>query len=202
MSLEFCYALHSGTNDYFYVGRTCDLARRLTEHRRSGNETGTQKERKIAELTAQNKTIEMKMLDCGDASEMMSAEELWKVNLSAQGYELTNERAGDHHPYLGYSFADAKEPTPWSVDDFETAEWVKGDAKAKTNERSTWIKGCQFFRQGKSKLRFWSSVYGVWTVEAAGMEAKYAKVCLMLTQNTPENERLRQQVAQVKRLKP
>jgi predicted GIY-YIG superfamily endonuclease len=125
MSLEFTYALHSGTNDYFYVGRTNDLARRFEEHRRSGNLDGTLKERKIAELISLGKSIEMKMLDCGDPDEMMSAEELWKVNLEAEGHELTNEQPGSGHPYLGYTITE-RVPTVWRSADFESADWVKG----------------------------------------------------------------------------
>jgi hypothetical protein len=196
-AVSFIYALHTD-GVIFYCGRTDDMRRRYGEHIRSANPSGTIKERVLYQLIRDGANIDMKMLDTGTPEQLLGMEELWRVNILAEGHPLTNSRAGDDNPYLGYEPSTGPR-IPWSIELFETADWKRGDLKAKSGEWCAWIKGVQFFRTGNRKLRFWHGEFGEWDVFGINMDAKYQSACDKLTQGTEENKKFLEAVAQQRR---
>lgn len=197
--IEFIYALHAGDKDYFYCGRSDRPSERLKDHIRTACEDGTKKERHIAALLDDGYDIEMEIMESGLARHMVGKEDLWVTNLEGAGYTLLNSKGGDT-AYYPIDTIEIQEATPWTVGLFIDAKWKKGDAKAKKNEWSCWIKGVQFFRQGNSKLRFWHANYGVIDVFAPDITEKYKKACLMLTGGTEENKKMIEQHHQGQRM--
>jgi hypothetical protein len=199
IELQFIYALFSGQEDFFYVGRSGDPKRRLKEHLLEADPMGTAKQKKLWQLQEAGIPIELKILQSGLSSKLGNAEHTWIINLRAKGYDLTNGTGGSE---ALLEFEPSGIVTPWDVSLFQYAEWQKGDARSKTGEKSCWIKGVQFHRLGQKKLRLIHADFGNWQVEAfPDMNARYERVCLMLTVGTPENEFFVQQYQQVQRFK-
>lgn len=193
--IEHIYALHAG-DVIFYTGRSNDLKRRYGEHIRSADPEGTLKERVIHQLLQDGHKIELRILESGTAEQLQGKEDEYIINLRAEGHPLTNDRAGDS-PLL--IFEPSGEPViPWSVELFENADWKKDDPKAKSGEWCAWIKGVQFFRVGKSKLRMWHPEFGEWQLGRINSDA-YANTCAKLTPGTEQNKKFLEQVAQVRR---
>lgn len=200
--IEYIYSLYwvddDGERHTFYIGRSDSPARRHAEHLRDGDANGSPKQKKIAELLDQGREIHYKILEFGTPEEMDGKEDLWIVNTQGQGNELTNSVSGTSKNWT----PECGPVVPWSLDLFHDAKWEKGHIGAKSNEKGTTIKGIEFYRVGKSKLRFFTPSYGSWAVEAFGdLDDKFNKAIKMLTPGTDEHKTLLQGVAQVRRLK-
>lgn len=199
--VQFIYTLQEGPDgDPFYVGRTDNLQERIAAHRREADHDGTRKEKRIAEIQDRGGMVTIKLRECGPAIDMMGKEDLWVTNLRGQGYELLNSKSGDSD-YAPMEAFFGGVHSEWEPSVFEKAEWKKGQPKSKVGEWSCWINGIQFFRQGNTKLRFWHANFGVIDVFAPGIDGKYKKACLMLTEGTDENKKMIQQHKQAVRMK-
>lgn len=197
--MQYVYALHTGSKDYFYCGRTDDVARRLAEHIRSANANGTVKERVIYKLLQEGVPIEIEVLESGE--DLRGREDIWITNLMGKGMSLANSRAGDDA--RNYKVTASFPYVPWSASLFEHAEWSKGVCPGeKSNEKSAWIKGVLFHRVGKSKLRVNHPEYGSWDCGGYLWDDKVKAAVAMLTVGTVENGEWMRQVKQRDNLKP
>jgi hypothetical protein len=196
--IEFIYGLHiSGEPSvFYYVGRTKDLARRLKEHKASANKNGTKKEKWIAETLESGKDIDIKILMLGTPKQLSGQEDCFIQNLEQQGHPLTNSTGGSSPLY---EYEPTGEVVPWSIELFTNAEWSKNYPNCKSNEVGCNIRGYDFYRVGKRKLRFRCVQYGEWSVgcdfsEPDELRGRYKRAIAMLTLNTPENKKLREEV--------
>ncbi|MDP4299946.1 GIY-YIG nuclease family protein [Leptothrix discophora] len=96
MKTEYIYALYDvRTGDYFYVGRTNDLTRRMGEHLRNARAGHTEhKYQKIRQIEDAASLFDYELLDTiVDVSQPY--EEFWVYQLLCEGCDLTNMKAGD-----------------------------------------------------------------------------------------------------------
>jgi hypothetical protein len=193
---EFIYVLFDKAipDQYRYCGRTDSFARRLREHLASACEDGTAKERWIHTCLEAGGQIDIKPL-ATITNPTSNVEDMWIENLRQKGHDLLNATGGSAS---GFDYQPG-EVQPWSLDLFTAAEW-KPSAQCKSGEKHAMIKGIDFFRQGKRKLRFFSVQYGNWDCHGSTPEAKYQRAIDMLTQGTQANNDLKAHVAMIRRM--
>lgn len=200
MGKEYIYGLvtQEDSDTVFYVGRSVEPARRLSQHIRESKTGNSLKCRVIRRLLEQREDITFKILEEVSSDTPHSAEDVWMVNLQAAGHPLTNSKAGDQDRYQP---SVVKTTDPWSSELINKAEWITDKTWATTG-KVAWIKGLLFKRTGKSSLTFIHPVYKEVKVPGTSWEDKCLKAARMLTKGTPDNLHMIDQYKQSKSLKP
>lgn len=129
MATDYVYALFyvlDGQKDYFYVGRSIDPERRMTEHRYEARTGGMELSRQfIRDLWAVGLDFDHEVLYV-TTEDTEFVEDYWINKLKLDGYELTNMKAGDSEPWMGRNYN--------SVEDFlHTRERMVAEIEAAKN---------------------------------------------------------------------
>jgi hypothetical protein len=190
--IEFVYALHWGDGNYFYVGRSKEPSVRFRAHIDTACPDGTKKERHIYEMMERGYDLNYEVLESGLPEDMTNKENLWKVNLEAEGYELLNSKEGDTCHYT--PIVDRSKRKQWTPELFEDVEWgIENCPKTQRTEKSVWVNGIAFYKRGQSRLRFIHPKYGSFIVEAGSWSEKIEKACEMMTPGTAAREQMIEQ---------
>ena len=187
---EYIYMLYVVPYDDLpiYVGRTKNLKKRLQKHLSDCKRGKSKKDKALKKILEEGYKIDIKILEEVDLTTPSSAEDIYITNFKAKGYPLLNSKGGDTDRLVVIDYGERME---WTEELFKKAKWTEnGTGFGNKNEKHALINGVDFYRTGKSKLRFYYSGIGFVEVYGFNWNIKVKNACEYFTKGTEKNKKL------------